>query len=119
MKTYNFPQNIKNKTKKLLKNYKKNNIKSYSTNPKINIIKKNITKYISKKNKIPNKPKNIILYTKTNNKIKTILTILITKKLKKKRTNILIPIPQYPLYSTTLTKFNTYPIPYYLNKKNH
>ena len=30
----------------------------------------------------------------------------------------MIPVPQYPLYSATLTEFNAYPIPYYLDEDN-
>lgn len=35
------------------------------------------------------------------------------------RAGIMIPVPQYPLYSATITEFNACPVPYYLNEENN
>lgn len=46
--------------------------------------------------------------------VSTILTSLCASP----KTGILIPVPQYPLYTATLSLLNATPVPYYLNETN-
>ncbi|KAJ8301330.1 LOW QUALITY PROTEIN: hypothetical protein KUTeg_020317 [Tegillarca granosa] len=45
--------------------------------------------------------------------------MLMTGKSGNERAGVMIPVPQYPLYSATLTEYNAYAINYYLNEDNH
>lgn len=60
----------------------------------------------------------VLLCTGASDGIKTILNLLMTGKDGNGKAGIMIPVPQYPLYSATLTEFNACPIPYYLNEEN-
>lgn len=119
LETCNFPQDVKDRAKRLLGGCKGGSIGSYSASPGIDVIREDIAKYISERDGIPSKPEDIMLCTGASDGIKTILAMLMTGKLGKERAGILIPVPQYPLYSATLTEFNAYPIPYYLDEENH
>ena len=46
------------------------------------------------------------------------LNLLMTGEAGNGRAGIMIPVPQYPLYSATLTEFNAYQIAYYLDEDN-
>ncbi|KAL3888710.1 hypothetical protein ACJMK2_001073 [Sinanodonta woodiana] len=48
-----------------------------------------------------------------------ILKMLMTGKSGSEQAGIMIPVPQYPLYSATLTEFNACPILYYLDEDNN
>lgn len=60
----------------------------------------------------------IILSTGASDGIKTVLNLLMTGKDGDQRAGIMIPVPQYPLYSATITEYNAFPVPYYLNEEN-
>ncbi|OAF66283.1 hypothetical protein A3Q56_05996 [Intoshia linei] len=49
--------------------------------------------------------------------IRTMLTLLIGSK-NVKQSGIMIPVPQYPLYSASIDEYNMKSIPYYLNESN-
>ncbi|XP_062605975.1 alanine aminotransferase 1-like, partial [Saccostrea cucullata] len=119
MDTCGFPEDVKERAKRLLGGCNVGSIGSYSASPGIYVIREDIAKYISDRDGIPSKAEDIMLCTGVSDGIKTILAMLMTGKLGKERAGILIPVPQYPLYSATLTEFNAYPIPYYLDEENH
>lgn len=94
-------------------------IGSYSASPGVEVIRQDIAAYIEKRDGVPSKAEDIILCTGASDGIKTILSMLMTGKTETERAGIMIPVPQYPLYSATLTEYNAVPIPYYLNEENN
>ena len=42
--------------------------------------------------------------------LQTILKLLMTGESGNKRAGIMIPIPQYPLYTATIAEYNAYPV---------
>ena len=89
-----------------------------SASPGIDVIRQDIASYITERDGQPAKMEDIILSTGASDGIKTVLNILMTSKDGDEKAGIMIPVPQYPLYSATLTEFNAYPVPYYLNEEN-
>ena len=75
--------------------------------------------YISQRDGHPSSPDDIILSTGASDGIKSVLNLLMTGGVGNERAGIMIPVPQYPLYSATLTEFNAYQIQYFLNEDNH
>lgn len=57
-------------------------------------------------------PSHIYLTQGASPGVQTLLNILI----KNEKTGVMIPIPQYPLYSATLTLYGATPVPYYLEE---
>lgn len=60
----------------------------------------------------------IIIHLGASDGIKNILKLLICN-VNGKKPGVLIPIPQYPLYSATLAEFNIQQLGYYLNESQN
>lgn len=89
-----------------------------SASPGVDVIRQDIANYITKRDGQPAKMEDIILSTGASDGIKTVLNLLMTGKDGDQRAGIMIPVPQYPLYSATITEYNAFPVPYYLNEEN-
>ncbi|ESO89980.1 hypothetical protein LOTGIDRAFT_192553, partial [Lottia gigantea] len=114
-----FPADAKERARRLLKGCRGQSLGSYTDSPGISIIKEDIADYISQRDGNPASPDNIYLCTGASAGIKSILTLLLTNKGGNEKAGVMIPIPQYPLYSASLSEYDAYPIPYYLDEDNH
>lgn len=114
-----FPADTKERAKRILGGCRGGSIGSYSASPGIDVIRQDVAAYIEKRDGFPSKSDDIILCTGASDGIKTILSMLMTGKSGNEKAGIMIPVPQYPLYSATLTEYNAYPIPYYMNEDNN
>jgi len=75
-------------------------------------IRKLIQQYIEKRDKVESDPEQIYLTNGASEGVRIALTLLIRDS----NDGILIPIPQYPLYSALITLYGGTQIPYYLNE---
>ncbi|KAK3102619.1 hypothetical protein FSP39_012706 [Pinctada imbricata] len=115
-----YPEDVKQRARRILAGCRGSSVGSYSASPGIDVIRQDIAQYITDRDGgIPSSPDDIILCTGASDGIKTMLTMLMTGKGGNERAGIMIPVPQYPLYSATLTEYNAYSIPYYLNEESH
>ena len=51
--------------------------------------------------------------------LQTILKLLMTGESGNKRAGIMIPIPQYPLYTATIAEYNAYPVSSFTKTNMH
>ena len=91
----------------------------FSASPGIDIIRQDVAEYISTRDGHASNPDDIILSTGASDGIKSVLNLLMTGGVGNERAGIMIPVPQYPLYSATLTEFNAYQIQYFLDEDNN
>ncbi|KAK7476032.1 hypothetical protein BaRGS_00032739 [Batillaria attramentaria] len=119
MNSPDFPDDAKDRAKKILAACRGGSIGSYSESPGLLAIRTDICAYIENRDGHPSNPDDIIMSTGASDAIKTIMTLLLTGKGGSERAGIMIPVPQYPLYSAAIAEFNAYPIRYYLNEDNH
>lgn len=90
---------------------------SYTDSMGIEVIRKHVAAYISERdNGIPADPDNIILSTGASGAIKNLLA-LFHAEVNGKRSGIMVPIPQYPLYSATIAEFDMAQVDYYLDEE--
>ena len=87
---------------------------AYSQTAGVPKVLEDVAAYISKRDGFPSDPKNIFLTNGASQAIQDCLKLLIDKP----TDCILIPIPQYPLYSASIHIFGGEYEPYYLNEKN-
>ncbi|PVD24852.1 hypothetical protein C0Q70_15338 [Pomacea canaliculata] len=118
MKNGDFPEDAKNRAKKILDACKGGSVGSYSESPGLLAIREDIAAYIAKRDGHPSNASDIIMSTGASDGIKAIITLLLTGKDGSGKAGIMIPVPQYPLYSAVIAEFNAYPIRYYLNEEN-
>jgi len=87
---------------------------AYTQSAGIGFIRKAIADFIEKRDGIPADKDKIILTDGASKGVQSVLTVL----LKNPNDGLMIPIPQYPLYSATLTLYGGQQIGYYLDENN-
>ncbi|XP_013787751.1 alanine aminotransferase 2-like [Limulus polyphemus] len=112
-----FPSDVKERAKLILSYCGGKSVGSYSDSAGIEIIRKHIAAYIEKRDGVPSDYLNCILSTGASEGVRTVINIL-NHSASGKPPGIMIPIPQYPLYSATLAEYGMYQINYYLDEDN-
>jgi alanine transaminase len=75
-------------------------------------IRENVAKFIERRDGYPADANNIYLSAGASSGVNTLLHIICASP----KTGILVPIPQYPLYTATLSLLNARLVPYYLDE---
>jgi len=87
-------------------------IGAYSHSKGIPLIRQHVAQFIQERDGYPSDPEDIFLTAGASAGVSLLLNVLITAH----KTGILIPIPQYPLYTATLAQFSGVPLPYHLSE---
>lgn len=112
-----FPEDTKKRARCILQACKGHSLGAYSVSSGIGVIREDVARYIERRDGgIPSNPNNIFLSTGASDAIMTVLKLLVTGE-GHSRTGVLIPIPQYPLYSAALAEFNAVQVDYYLDEE--
>lgn len=113
-----YPEDVKERARTVLSGCKGGSVGSYSESAGIEVIRKHIASYIQDRDGgIPCDYNTIILSNGASDGIKFFLK-LFNQVIDNKPSGVLIPIPQYPLYSATLAEFGLAQIGYYLDEDN-
>jgi len=75
-------------------------------------IRESVAKFIERRDGHPADPANIYLSAGASSGVNTLLNVICATP----NTGILVPIPQYPLYTATLSVLNAECVPYYLDE---
>ncbi|XP_011053137.1 PREDICTED: alanine aminotransferase 2-like [Acromyrmex echinatior] len=113
-----YPEDAKNRARMILENCNGGSVGSYPEIRGIECIRQHVAQYIQERDGgIPCDYHNIILSNGASIGIKSFLN-LFNERIDDKPSGVLIPIPQYPLYSATLAEFGLAQIGYYLDEDN-
>jgi glutamate--glyoxylate aminotransferase len=86
---------------------------AYTGNSKgYNYVRQKVADYISKRDGVQADPNNIYITNGASEGVRTAFTMLIRNE----NDGIMIPIPQYPLYSALITLQGGTMVPYYLDE---
>lgn len=85
--------------------------------PGIDSIRTHISEFIEKRDKYPSDMQNIFIADGASDAIKNILRLFTSND--DVQSGVMIPIPQYPIYSAALAKMNLFQIDYYLDEGNN
>merc|ERR1711994_233833 len=110
------PEDAKDRARAILGGCKGGSAGSYSDSPGIEIIRRHVAEYIEQRDGMPSGYadwKNIILCTGASESIRGCLKLM-TDQSQSKKAGVMIPIPQYPLYSASLAEYNMEQVGYYL-----
>lgn len=110
-----FPSDVKQHAKEILNGCKGGSVGSYSDSPGIECIRRHAAEYIERRDGIPSNWHDIILSAGASDGIKSVLKLLIAE-VSGKPPGVMVPIPQYPLYSASLAEFKIQQIDYYLDE---
>ncbi|XP_043834040.1 alanine aminotransferase 1-like isoform X2 [Dromiciops gliroides] len=113
-----FPEDAKKQAMRILQACEGQSAGAYSASSGIHLIREDVARYIEQRDGgIASDPENIFLSTGASTAIMVVLNLLVSGK-GKSRTGVMIPIPQYPLYSATLAEFDAVQINYYLDEEH-
>lgn len=112
-----YPDDAKQRASRILDGCGGHSIGAYSDSAGVRVIREDVANYITERDGLPSNPDDIFLCTGASDGIKTIMKLLMTGKSGNERAGIMIPIPQYPLYTATIAEYNAYPVSYYLNEE--
>ncbi|XP_044514264.1 alanine aminotransferase 1 isoform X2 [Gracilinanus agilis] len=113
-----FPEDAKKRAERILQACEGHSVGAYSASSGIHVIREDVARYIEQRDGgIASNPENIFLSTGASQAIVTVLKLLVSSQ-GRTRTGVMIPIPQYPLYSATLADLNAVQINYYLDEEH-
>ncbi|KAI8378502.1 pyridoxal phosphate-dependent transferase [Blakeslea trispora] len=87
-------------------------IGAYSHSKGITHIRENVAKFIERRDGYAANPDHIFLTQGASEGVQKVIQLLTQNN----TSGVMIPIPQYPLYSATLALVDAAPVPYYLNE---
>ncbi|ORX89228.1 PLP-dependent transferase [Basidiobolus meristosporus CBS 931.73] len=107
-----YPIDVIERAKKLVSSAG-GSVGAYSHSMGIPYIRQQVAKFIEERDGYPADPEKIFLTAGASPAVQMILQCMIDKP----NVGVMIPIPQYPLYTASLALFNSRAVPYYLNEE--
>ncbi|KAL1799495.1 hypothetical protein ACET3X_003532 [Alternaria dauci] len=111
LKSLGYKPDVLERARKLLKEVK--SVGAYSQSQGAPGIRQSVAEYIERRDGYPAKFEDIYLSNGASSGVNTLLHTICAKP----ETGIMVPIPQYPLYTATLSVLNARCVPYYLNEE--
>ncbi|KAK7683595.1 hypothetical protein QCA50_013433 [Cerrena zonata] len=105
-----WPSDVINRAKELQAEI--GSVGAYSHSQGVPIIRRSVAQFIEERDGYPADPEDIFLTAGASSGVSLLLNMLITPN----KTGVLIPIPQYPLYTAALAQFSGIPLPYHLSE---
>ncbi|KKY16028.1 putative alanine aminotransferase [Phaeomoniella chlamydospora] len=107
---FGYKQDVIDRAKWLL--HEVQSVGAYSQSAGVPAIRQSVAKFIEKRDGFSADPSSIYLAAGASSAVNTLLHIICSKP----ETGVLIPIPQYPLYTASLAILNARAVPYYLEE---
>ncbi|KAJ8249419.1 hypothetical protein GJAV_G00234620 [Gymnothorax javanicus] len=113
-----FPEDAKQRARRILQDCSGKSLGSYSASQGVECIREDIAAYIEQRDLgVPTHADDIFLTTGASDGIMTILKLLVSGQ-GVSRTGVMVPIPQYPLYSAAIAELGAVQVNYYLDEDN-
>merc|ERR1711936_623746 len=111
-----FPEDAKSRARDILNGCKGGSVGSYSDSPGLEFIRRHVAEYIKQRDGgIESDWQKIILCAGASEGIRACMKLLMDPGATKKP-GVMIPIPQYPLYSASLAEYDMDQVGYYLDE---
>jgi alanine transaminase len=108
--TFNYKSDVIDRARKLLSEI--GSVGAYSQSAGVPHIRQTVASFIERRDGFPADWQNIYLSAGASSGVNTLLHIICATP----NTGVLVPIPQYPLYTATLSVLNAKCVPYYLDE---
>lgn len=110
IKSLGYKQDVIDRARWLL--HEVHSVGAYSQSQGVPAIRNSVAAYIERRDGYPSDPGSIFLSAGASSGVNTLMNVICAKP----ETGILVPIPQYPLYTATLAVLNARCVPYYLEE---
>merc|ERR1719384_1712689 len=115
-----FPEDAKERARTILAGCRGGSVGSYTDSPGMEIIRRHVADYISERDGNPADWRNVMLCAGASEGIRAVMKLMTNPGGDNvKRPGVMIPIPQYPLYSASLAEYNMEQVGYYLDEKRN
>nr|POF17848.1 putative alanine aminotransferase, mitochondrial [Quercus suber] len=111
-KSFGYKSDVIARAKKLLKDVK--SVGAYSQSQGGPGIRQSVADFIERRDGYPADKDSIFLSAGASSGVNTLMNVICASP----RTGVLVPIPQYPLYTATLSVVNAHCVPYYLDEES-
>lgn len=112
------PDDVKERISLLLNSLGGKSVGAYSDASGVEIIRRHVAEYIEERDGIASDWQNILLTTGASEGAKAMLSFINSGSSDGIPTGVMVPIPQYPLYSATICELGMHLISYYLDEQN-
>lgn len=116
LKDTSFPDDAKERAFRFLGSCGGRSIGAYSDSAGVPVVREDIAAYITERDGVPADPANVFCSGGASEAIRNVMKLLMTTKDGKDRAGVMIPIPQYPLYTASIAEYNAEPIGYFLDE---
>eukprot|EP00184_Porphyridium_aerugineum_P003642 CAMPEP_0184695822 /NCGR_PEP_ID=MMETSP0313-20130426/3333_1 /TAXON_ID=2792 /ORGANISM="Porphyridium aerugineum, Strain SAG 1380-2" /LENGTH=536 /DNA_ID=CAMNT_0027154347 /DNA_START=246 /DNA_END=1856 /DNA_ORIENTATION=+ len=107
-----FPEDVISRAEEILNN--SHGVGAYSTSKGLPIVRQHVCRFLKQRDGYAADPEHVFLTNGASDGVKLVLTLLIRSE----QDGVLIPVPQYPLYSATLTLIGGEQVGYHLEEGN-
>lgn len=107
-----FPQDVIDRAKSLLSGFK--TLGAYSHSKGVPYIRQRVAEFIERRDGFPSDPENIFLISGASSGVLMVMQLLIESP----NVGVMLPVPQYPLYSAACSLYGAISIPYSLDEDN-
>jgi len=120
-----FPEDAKERARDLLAGCRGGSVGSYTDSPGMEIIRRHVADYIAERDGAPADWRNVMLCAGASEGIRAVMKLMTNPGIPEglrastKRPGVMIPIPQYPLYSASLAEYNMEQVGYYLDESRN
>jgi len=111
-----YPADVKERVKLLLSYCGGKSAGAYSESTGIEIVRRHVADYIKERDGFDSDWQNIVLSGGASEVIRSLLSLVNNQQPNEKLIGVMIPIPQYPLYSATIAEYGMHQISYYLDE---
>ncbi|KAM3958558.1 alanine aminotransferase 1 [Aphomia sociella] len=113
-----YPEDVKERARDILKACGGQSVGSYTMSHGIELIRRHAAEYIERRDGHKANWQDIVITAGASNGIKNVLQ-LFCNQVDGKNSGVMIPIPQYPLYSASLAEYGLDQVGYYLDEDNN
>ncbi|KAL0822136.1 hypothetical protein ABMA28_004269 [Loxostege sticticalis] len=113
-----YPEDVKHRAQEILNGMGGKSCGAYTQSHGIELIRRRVAEYIERRDGHKANWQDIVLSGGASNAIKNVLQ-LFCKDVDGKPSGVMIPIPQYPLYSASLAEYGLQQCGYYLNEETN
>lgn len=110
---FGYKSDVFERARTLLKDVK--SVGAYSQSQGGPGIRQSVANFIERRDGYPADPANIYLSAGASSGVNTLMNVICASP----QTGVLVPIPQYPLYTATLSVLNAKCVPYYLHEESN
>ncbi|GJQ09240.1 hypothetical protein GpartN1_g1031.t1 [Galdieria partita] len=107
-----FPADAKEHARRILKSAGKGGSGAYSNSGGVSCIREDVVDFIQRRDGYESSVNNIFLTNGASDGISLIMKLLVSSS----STGVMVPVPEYPLYSALLCLLGAKPVRYYLNE---